>query len=137
MDKLKQAKDYFDKAKPRSKGSAGRESAEKSRKKSVEAVAQRREKVAQLNAAKGRNPGFIFGNEGERNQMSKMQPGPKDYPEFSMDARSKRLMVPKNWSPGRNAEGGYFRGGTVSNTGDGFALPVNYPGKVMRYQKKK
>jgi hypothetical protein len=32
MDKLKQAKDLFDKVKPRSAGSAGRESAEKQRK---------------------------------------------------------------------------------------------------------
>jgi hypothetical protein len=32
MDKLKQAKDFFDKVKPRSAGSAGRESAEKQRK---------------------------------------------------------------------------------------------------------
>lgn len=31
--KLKQAKEYFNKAKPRSKGSAGRESAEKQRRK--------------------------------------------------------------------------------------------------------
>jgi hypothetical protein len=32
MDKLKQARDFFDKVKPRSAGSAGRESAEKQRK---------------------------------------------------------------------------------------------------------
>lgn len=41
MDKLKQAREYFDKVKPRSKGSAGRESAEKSRSKAAAELKER------------------------------------------------------------------------------------------------
>jgi hypothetical protein len=41
MDKLRQAREYFDKLKPRSKGSAGRESAEKSRGKAAAELKER------------------------------------------------------------------------------------------------
>lgn len=136
-NKLKQAKEYFDKAKPRSKGSAGRGSAEQSRDKAVETIARRREKVAELDAIRKENPGFRFKDSKERDRADKLQPGPKDYPEYSFDARMKSMMVPKGFDAYKKTEGGYFRGRTSENLGDGFSMGIDYPGSVMRLKPKK
>jgi hypothetical protein len=130
-DGLKKAKEYFDKAKPRSKGSAGRESAEKSREESVETIARRREKVKEIDTARKNNPGFRFTDKQERDRVDRLQPGPEDYPEYSYDQRKKRMMVPNSWSPKKNADGGYFRGRTSSPD-----FNIDYPGLVLRYQNK-
>jgi hypothetical protein len=130
-DGLKKAKEYFDKAKPRSKGSAGRESAEKSRTKAVDKIASRREKVKEIDEAGKKNPGFKFSDQQERDRVDRLQPGPEDYPEYFYDQRKKRMMVPNDWSPKKNAEGGYFRGRTASPD-----FNIDYPGLMLRYKGK-
>lgn len=136
-DRLREAKEYFDKVKPRSKGSAGRESAEKSREEAVKTIARRREKVAELDAIRKENPGFRFKESKERDRADKLQPGPKDYPEYSYDARMRSMMVPKGFDAYKNTEGGYFRGRTSENLGDGFSMGIDYPGSVMRLKPRK
>lgn len=136
-DGLRKAKEFFDKAKPRSKGSAGRESAEQSREEAVKTIARRREKVAELDAIRKENPGFKFKDSKERDRADKLQPGPKDYPEYSYDARMRSMMVPKGFDAYKKTEGGYFRGRTSENLGDGFSMGIDYPGSVMRLKPRK
>lgn len=136
-DGLRKAKEYFDKAKPRSKGSAGRESAEQSREEAVATIARRREKVKELDRVFKTNKGFKFDSKEERDRVDKLQPGPKDYPEYSYDARSKRMIVPKTFDAYKDTDGGYFRGKTLSRLGDGFSMGIDYPGSVMRLKPKK